>query len=126
MMLKSVRSLTTLAALTASLAAQGMLPYLPKNTMMAMSVPDLAASMAEFQKMPLAKMWAEEEVQAFVSDMMELATEQMDEGMDQMRAMHDAGMMPISPDTLMKLRLGTMRSIPGIVGAEKTRCVHID
>jgi len=105
MMLKSVRSLTTLAALTASLAAQGMLPYLPKNTMMAMSVPDLAASMAEFQKMPLAKMWAEEEVQAFVSDMMELATEQMDEGMDQMRAMHDAGMMPISPDTLMKLRL---------------------
>ena len=105
MILNSVRTLTTLAALTASLAAQGMLPYLPKKTMMALSVPDLAVSMAEFQKMPLAKMWAEDEVQAFVSDVMELATEQMAEGMDQMRAMHDAGMMPISPDTLMQLQL---------------------
>ena len=109
MMIQYVRNLTSLAALAtamaAPLAAQGMLPYLPKSTMMAMSVPDLATSMAEFQKMPLAKMWAEEEVQAFVSDVMEMATEQMEEGMDQMRAMHDAGMLPISPDTLMKLRL---------------------
>ncbi|MGC6486236.1 MAG: hypothetical protein ACON4Z_01195 [Planctomycetota bacterium] len=119
MMLQSVRSVTTIAALTASLAtslaAQGMLPYLPKKTMMAMSVPDLAASMAEFQKMPLARMWAEEEVQAFVSDVMEMATEQMDEGMDQMRAMHDAGMMPISPDTLMNLRLeGVTLAVTGV------------
>ena len=105
MNLISIRSLTALAALAAPAAAQGMLPYLPKKTMMAMTAPDLAASMAEMRQMPIAKMWAEDEVQAFVSDVMEMAMEQIDEGMDQMRAMHDAGMMPVSPDTLMKLRL---------------------
>ena len=105
MNLISIRSLTALAALAAPAAAQGMIPYLPKKTMMAMSAPDLAASMAEMRQMPIAKMWAEDEVQAFVSDVMEMAMEQIDEGMDQMRAMHDAGMMPVSPDMLMKLRL---------------------
>ena len=105
MNLFSIRSLTALAVLSAPMAAQGMLPYLPKKTMMAMSAPDLAKSMAEFQQMPMAKMWAEDEVQAFIGDVMEMAMEGLDQGMGEMRDMHDAGMLPISPDTLMQLRL---------------------
>jgi hypothetical protein len=105
MNLFSIRSLTALALLSAPMAAQGMLPYLPKKTMMAMSAPDLAKSMAEFQQMPMAKMWAEDEVQAFIGDVMEMAMEGLDQGMGEMRDMHDAGMLPISPDTLMQLRL---------------------
>lgn len=105
MNLFSIRSLTALAVLSAPLAAQGMLPYLPKKTMMAMTAPDLAKSMAEFQQMPMAKMWAEDEVQAFIGDVMEMAMEGIDQGMEEMRAMHEAGMMPVSPDTLMKLRV---------------------
>jgi len=103
MKLISIRSLTTLAALAAPMAAQGMLPYLPKKTMAAFSAPDLAASIAEFQQMPMAKMWAEDEVQAFVSDIMEMGMQMMNESQAQMQEMYDAGLMPVSPDSLLGL-----------------------
>lgn len=95
-----------LLLLLAPVAAQGsILPYLPKDTMMAMGAPDLSVSMAEFAKMPLAKMWAEQEVQAFFADVMELAKKQIDEGMKQAKDMHAQGALPVDPEQLMKLRV---------------------
>ncbi|MFT4515167.1 MAG: hypothetical protein ACI89X_000016 [Planctomycetota bacterium] len=105
MKLISTCSLTAIALMAAPLTAQGMLPYLPKKTIMAVSVPDLSMSVAEFQQMPLAKMWAEDEVQTFFADVMEMAQEQIEEQLEQAREMHKAGHLPINPDELMKLRL---------------------
>lgn len=101
----SLRSLAAVVLLTASVSSQGILPYLPKGTMMAMSAPDLTRSMAKFEQMPLAKMWAENEVQTFVADLKTMAMAQLDAGMAQMRQMHEQGAMPVDPDELMKLRL---------------------
>lgn len=105
MKLTPTSSLTALVLLAAPLTAQGMLPYLPKQTIMAASAPDLSMTMAEFKQMPLAKMWAEDEVQDFFADIMEMAEEQMGDQMTMVREMHAAGQLPVDPDQLMKLRL---------------------
>jgi hypothetical protein len=87
-------------------AAQGsIIPYLPKETMVAMAAPDLKMSIADFQKMPLAKMWGEKEVQTFFADVLELAKKQIDQGLAQAKEMHAQGAFPIDPDDLLKLRL---------------------
>ncbi len=115
MKLTFLGSLSALAALAAPTAAQGMLPYLPKTTMMAISAPDLGLAVKDYQQMPLAKMWAEDEVQTFMADVMEMMKEQMDEGMDQARQMHEMGMLPVNPDMLMKLRInGGTAAITGM------------
>ncbi|MEZ6036847.1 MAG: hypothetical protein R3F29_05170 [Planctomycetota bacterium] len=101
----TLRYLAPLALLTAPIAAQGIVPYLPKGTMMMVSAPDLSMSVAEFAQMPLAKMWAEEEVQTFVGGVREMLIEKLDEGMAQAKEMHAQGALPVDPDELMKLRI---------------------
>lgn len=86
-------------------AQTAILPYLPKDTILAVSAPDLATSLVEFQKMPLAKMWSEQEVQNFVADLMETAKNQIEGLMAQGREMHAQGQLPVDPDELMKLRV---------------------
>ncbi|HIE70273.1 MAG TPA: hypothetical protein EYP98_08870 [Planctomycetes bacterium] len=103
--MKLISTCSLAAILAAPVAAQGILPYLPKDTLAAMSAPDLSMSMAEFQQMPLAKMWAEEDVQIFFADILAMAQEQMDEGLQQAKAMHEAGALPIDPAELLKLRV---------------------
>jgi hypothetical protein len=105
MQLISTCSAAAILCVAAPVAAQGILPYLPKHTMAAMSAPDLAMSMSEFQQMPLAKMWAEEEVQTFFADIMDMAKEQMDEAMAMGKQMHEGGALPIDPAQLLKLRV---------------------
>jgi len=105
MKLISTYTLAATVMMAAPVAAQGILPYLPKHTIMAMSAPDLTTSIAEFQKMPLAKMWEEEEVQTFFADMMDMAKDSIDEGMAMAKEQHAAGMLPIDPEQLMKLRI---------------------
>jgi len=105
MKLFSLCSISAIALLAAPATAQGILPYLPKKTMVAISAPDLSMSMSEFQQMPVAKMWAEEEVQTFVADVLEMAKEKINEGLEQAREMHKAGHLPVDPDEVMKLRL---------------------
>ncbi len=96
----------TLFALLAPVAAQGsIMPYLPKDTMLALSAPNLSMSIADFAKMPLAKMWAEEEVQNFLADVKEMVGKQIAEGLEQGKKMHAQGAFPIDPDDIMKLRL---------------------
>ena len=105
----SIRTFPAIAPLTLLLApvfAQGsILPYLPKDTIMAVSAPDLATSMAEFQQMPLAKMWAEQEVQNFVADLKAMVVKQIEEGMAQAKEMHAQGALPVDPEQILKLRI---------------------
>ena len=105
MKLFSLRSLSALIAVTAPLAAQGMLPYLPKQTIAAISAPKLSDAIVEMQQMPLFKMWAEEEVQAFLGDLVEMMNEQDEEVLGDLREMHAAGMLPFDPDTLKDLNV---------------------
>lgn len=94
------------ALLLAPLAAQqSILPYLPKDTIAAATMPDLPGSYAEFQAMPLAKMWAEPDVQAFVGDLMTMARKQIDEALKQAREQHKQGALPVDPDAVMGLRV---------------------
>ena len=94
MKLISTCSVAAILTMAAPVAAQGILPYLPKDTLIAMTAPDISMSIAEFQQMPLAKMWAEEEVQTFFADVMAMAKEQIDEGMAMAKGMHEAGAFP--------------------------------
>ena len=105
MKLFSLRSLSALIAVTAPLAAQGVLPYLPKQTIAAISAPKLSDAIVEMQQMPLFKMWAEEEVQAFLGDLVEMVNEQDEEVLGDLREMHAAGMLPFDPDTLKDLNV---------------------
>jgi hypothetical protein len=106
MKLSPLPALTAIALFAVPVIAQGgILPYLPEQTTIAVSVPDLSMSIGEFQKMPLAKMWAEEEVQNLLADVKELVAKKYAEGLAQLKEMHAAGAMPIDPDQLQKLRV---------------------
>jgi hypothetical protein len=99
-------SLAPLTLLLAPIAAQGsVLPYFPKDTIAAVSAPDLATSAAEFAKMPLAKMWAEPDVQKFFADVIQLAKKKIDEGLAEAKKAHAAGQFPIDPEQVLKLRI---------------------
>ena len=89
-------------------AQNSIMPYLPKDTLMAVSVPNLADSMARFAQMPMAKMWMEEEVQTFVADLKEMVQKQIEMGMAQAKEMHAQGALPIDPADLMNLRVNGM------------------
>lgn len=82
-----------------------LLPFLPKNTIMAVAAPDLNASMGEFSQMPLARMWHEEEVQAFLGDAKEMVAQQIEQAMAQAREQFKQGQFPVDPDKLMSLRV---------------------
>jgi hypothetical protein len=89
----------------AATAQSAILPYLPKDTIVAISAPDLSSSLEKFQQMPLAKMWGEEEVQNFVADLEEMVHGQIQKLLEQGREMHAQGQLPVDPDELLKLRM---------------------
>ncbi|MBK8099185.1 MAG: hypothetical protein IPK26_18915 [Planctomycetes bacterium] len=86
-------------------AQDSILPFLPKDTIMAVNVPDLGTSIQEFSAMPLAKMWAEEEVQTFFGDLKDRAKKEIDKALAQAKEMHAQGALPVDPDKLMALRI---------------------
>jgi hypothetical protein len=101
-----LRLLAPLALLAAPAAAQtSILPYLPKETIVAVSAPDLTSSVARFQKMPLARMWAEDEVQKFLADVKKMVGKKLDEALQQGKEMHAQGQLPMDPSKLLDLRL---------------------
>lgn len=93
------------AALIAPVAAQSILPYLPQHTCLALSAPDLQTSLDQLRQMPLAKMWAEEEVQNFVADVVQMVEAHVDQALEQGRQMHAQGQLPIDPDAVLQLRM---------------------
>ncbi|MBL8748826.1 MAG: DUF3352 domain-containing protein [Planctomycetes bacterium] len=96
---------TFLVATAPAIAQESALPYLPADTIFAVSLPNLTESIQDFAKMPLAKMWAEEETQNFFADLKELAAKKLDELVAQGREMHAQGAFPINPDDILKLRV---------------------
>ncbi|HEX6812582.1 MAG TPA: hypothetical protein VF384_13230 [Planctomycetota bacterium] len=99
-------ALTSIALFSVPVFAQGgILPFLPEQTTFAISTPDLPMSLAEFGKMPIARMWAEEEVQNLVADIKELVTKKYEEGLVKLKDMHAKGALPVDPDQLQKLRV---------------------
>lgn len=86
-------------------AQPSILSYLPKDTILAIEVPDITSTIADFQKMPLAKIWHEEEVQQFVQDLVNMAKGQFDKYLAQAKEMHAKGAFPVDPDKLLKLRV---------------------
>jgi hypothetical protein len=94
------------AALLAPIAAQqSIVPYLPKETVAVFAMPDLAGSMERFQRMPLARMWAEKDVQLFVADLKEMVGKQLADGIAQLKEMHAGGGFPIDPEHILALRI---------------------
>ena len=79
-------------------------PYLPASTVMVVSLPDINASFEQMMQMPLAKMWAEDEVQDFLADFVKMAHEYWEQGVEQVDAAAEMG-IPVNADDLMKLRL---------------------
>lgn len=99
-------ALCAVTSLLAPIAAQGsIVPYLPKDTVVAIAMPDLQTSMNEFLQMPLAKMWAEKEVQAFVGDVKEMVEKQIHDQIAQLKEMHAQGAFPVDPEEILKLRV---------------------
>jgi hypothetical protein len=78
---------------------------LPIETVLAVNVPNLGASIADFASMPLARMWAEQEVQTFLADAKTMAKQRIDGLLAQAKEMHKSGQLPVDPDKLMALRL---------------------
>ncbi|MFO1076544.1 MAG: hypothetical protein U1E73_02325 [Planctomycetota bacterium] len=100
-------SFAALALVLAPIRAQdSIVPYLPKDTIFVAAAPNLSAMAAEFDKMPLAKMWHEQEVQTFLADALEFAKAQFDKGLDQARQAHAQGELPVDPDDVLKLTIG--------------------
>ncbi len=81
---------------------------LPADTIAFVSFPDLKQSFQEFQQMPLAKMWREDQVQDFFADALKLAKDSWNQGLDQARQQYQAGALPFDPDELLKARLESM------------------
>ena len=79
-------------------------PYLPSSTVMVVSLPDIDASIEEMMQMPLARMWAEDEVQDFLADIVKMVHQRWQEGLEQVHAAAQMG-IPVNPDDLLKLRL---------------------
>lgn len=103
--------LPVLGSLATTGRAQSILPYLPEGTVLVVSAPDLDKSISEFSQMPLAKMWREKEVQDFVQDAKDTVMQQYQKAMEQGKAMHQAGQLPVDPELITQLR------IKGITGA---------
>lgn len=87
------------------LAQQPLLPFLPADTLMAVSVPNLEATMASMSEMPLAKIWREEEVQKFLGDAREMLKTRIDEMLREAKQMHEQGAFPMDPEKLLSLRM---------------------
>lgn len=78
---------------------------LPTTTIAYVAFPDLDASIAEFRKTPLGRMWAEKEVQDFFADGIKAIEAHWQKGLKQAQKAHESGMLPFKPADLQKLRV---------------------
>ena len=112
MSVRRTRALTlsfACALAIAPIAAQGSFKSaLSKDTILLISAPNISASLAEMREMPLFKIWAEQEVQDFFADSLQMGAAYWEMALEQGRAMHEQGMLPFSPDDLTKLRLDSV------------------
>lgn len=103
------------ATLAATLAAAACVPSvnaqdslkasLPSDTLVYVSAPDFQRWWNGFQKSAVYKIWLEEEVQEFLADLIDEVKRQYAGAMQQAKAMHDQGMLPIDPAKIEKIRV---------------------
>lgn len=89
-------------------AQDGFERALPSDTVAYFSFPDINKSLTQMRSAPLAKMWHENEVQDFLADGIAMLEMQIQMGMAKGKEMHEAGMLPIDPNELTKLRINSM------------------
>jgi hypothetical protein len=94
-----------LALVSASAQKSDLKRALPAHTICYLALPDIDTSLAELQRMPLGKMWAEKEVQDFFADILKLAQQQWQQGMKKAQAEFQRQNIPFAPDDLLKLRV---------------------
>ncbi len=86
-------------------AQKGFKQALPADTMFYFAAPDLPAACEQFKQSALYQIWQEEEVQDFLADLIEEVKGRVEQGLAQARAMHEQGMVPVSPDTVLAIRV---------------------
>ncbi len=104
-------------SLALALLAAGSLPAqkpfdlkskVPPGTLLYASLPDLPQSYRDFQNTPLAKLWREQEVQEFLAQPLAFAKTYWNMGMQQLQALHQAGILPVTAEELLSLRPGSL------------------
>ena len=99
------------------LAAAGSLPAqkpfdlkskVPPGTLLYASLPDLSQSYRDFQSTPLAKLWREQEVQEFLAQPLAFAKTYWAQAVQQIQALHQAGILPVTAEEIFSLRPGSL------------------
>ncbi len=80
----------------------------PPGTLLYVSLPNLPQSYQDFQSMPLAKLWREQEVQEFLAQPLAFAKTQWAMALKQIQAAHEAGILPVTAKELLSLRPGSL------------------
>ena len=78
---------------------------LPAETILYVGISDIKGALDEFKSSPLYKIWRDDEVQEFFEEALEEAGKYFEMGKAQLQQMHEAGILPVGPDDLLKLRL---------------------
>ncbi len=103
-------------SLALALLAAGSLPAqkpfdlkskVPPGTLLYASLPNLPQSYRDFQSTPLAKLWREQEVQEFLAQPLAFAKSQWTQAVQQIQALHQAGILPVTADEILSLRPGS-------------------
>lgn len=92
-------------ATTAARAQDAFKATLPEQTLLYVSAPDIDSWQRGFQASPLYKIWAEEEVQEFLADLLAMGKQQFDEYLGMAKQMHANGMLPFDPSKLLDVRV---------------------
>ena len=80
----------------------------PPGTLLYASLPNLSQSYRDFQNMPLAKLWREQEVQEFLAQPLAFAKTYWAQAVQQLQAIHKAGVLPVTAEELLSLRPGSL------------------
>ena len=81
---------------------------IPPETILYASFPDIMQSVQDFQSMPLAKLWKEEEVKEFLAQPLAFVKSKWPMVVKQLEQLHKQGMLPVTPDELLSLRPGSL------------------
>ncbi|MCC6671352.1 MAG: hypothetical protein IT458_09845 [Planctomycetes bacterium] len=93
---------------------------LPEGTILMVTMPDLDATMAKIDQVPLMRMWKEGEVQDFFAEARKRLDQEWKQALMQAAELHKQGVIPFAPEELMKLRVHGMSAALTKLGVEQT------
>ncbi|PIE22637.1 MAG: hypothetical protein CSA62_11160 [Planctomycetota bacterium] len=96
-----------LAALVPSAlrAQDAFMSTLPEGTAIYFGASDIPAAVEGFQSSALFKIWEADETQEFFAELITMVEQQYSVAMSQAKALHEQGMLPVSPEDLAAVRL---------------------